>query len=118
MRRCMDFFGCLSRGCMEFFLARTAVFKGISRLSGYGGVHQRANKAKPTQKAKASTAGTAPLVAKGMTRLRLNFFEMTKPTSPRAFTRTFRAHKPSIEFSTQPRDRTEGGAPPLTPSRA
>ena len=29
---------------------------------------QRANKAKPTQKVKAPTARTAPLVAKGMTR--------------------------------------------------
>ena len=61
------------------------------------GVHQRANRAKPTQKVKAPTARTAPLVAKGMTRAQLNFFEMTK------------SHKPSIESSTRPRDRMDGG---------
>ena len=52
----------------------------------------------------------------------LNFFEMTKGQNPRAANRIFGAHEyahePAIEFSTQPRDRTEGGAPPLTPSRA
>ena len=36
--------------------------------SGFEGRTQRANQAKPTQKVKAPTAGTEPLVAKGMSK--------------------------------------------------
>ena len=45
------------------------------------GSTQRANQAKPTQQVKAPTARIWRLVAKGMTRAKLNFFEMAKPTS-------------------------------------
>ena len=80
------------------------------------GSTQRANQTKPTQKVKASTARTAPLVAKGMTRAQLNFFEMTKTHEPAIESstrpRSDGAHEPSIESSTQSRDRTEGGAVP------
>ena len=60
----------LLRGSLDvvFTLSQCAIaLSALTRAGGGGGVHQRANQAKPTQKVKTSTSRTYRLVAKGMT---------------------------------------------------